>query len=162
MISCYFSCWGIAIKEFCQTCSEKPKKSLKNTGSRKQHRATALLQLTFSLALLSGSQNHLNICFERKRKLPFWLHFIMSVTLFFKMNICFWRFGSEGEEKSVQWKPGSGCDIWRNKTPSPTVPAHAGHLSSCQSLGALCLRCFLRAHECFQTVNRQEWKFDGR
>lgn len=49
------------------------------------------------------------------------------------------------ENKSVKWKPGLICNIavfyWRNKTHSPTLPAHAGHVSF-QSLGALHLHCF--------------------
>lgn len=43
--------------EFYQACLEMPKRSLKDTGSRKQQKGTALLQLAFIVLLLSGPWN---------------------------------------------------------------------------------------------------------
>lgn len=54
--------------EFYQACLEMPKRSLKDTGSRKQQKGTALLQLAFIVLLLSGPWNRFSTWFYRKQK----------------------------------------------------------------------------------------------
>lgn len=56
--------------EFYQACSEKPKRSLKDTGNKKQQKGTALLQLAFTVLLLSGPWNRASTWFYRKQN-PF-------------------------------------------------------------------------------------------